>query len=44
MAREPMTTDEWIASARQVSGLVVVVALTAIAWITSGCPGIFSMG
>ena len=44
MAREPMTTDELIAAAKEISGLVVLVALAAIAWIEAGMPAIHSMG
>jgi hypothetical protein len=44
MPREPMTTDELIAAVREVSGLVVLVALAALAWIACGCPDIHSMG
>lgn len=44
MPREPMTTDELIASVKEISGLVVLVALAAIAWIEAGYPAIHSMG
>lgn len=44
MQREPMTTDELIAVAKEAGRMAVIVALVALAWIASGCPGIHSMG